>query len=161
MQAKVRALLVHDEERPVAELKPLLESQGIETLQARSCAEAEAALACPEPPVLVFTDKVLTDGTWADVQSLAECAAVPVIVVSRFVDLPFYLEVLESGASDYMVPPFHKDDVAYVVKGALLDRLRVPSAPSRATTRTRPEVTQHAQNHAPSGVRAAHAQAGR
>ena len=158
MAATVRALLIHDEERPVAELKPLLESQGIETLQVRSCAEAEAVLVGLEPPVLIFTDTVLPDGTWVDVQSLAADRAAPVIVVSRFVDLPFYLEVLESGASDYMVPPFHKADVAYVVRSALLDRQA-----SLASPRTTAEigVRQHAENHASSGVRAAHAQVGR
>lgn len=161
MEAKVRALLVHNEERPVAELKLVLELQGIATIQAQSCAEVKDALTSLDPPDLVFTDAVLTDGTWADVQSLAEPLAVPVIVVSRFVDLPFYLEVLESGASDYIVPPFHADDVAYVVRSALLDRLRAPSGSFRATTGTKPEVTQHAQNYVSSGARAAHAQAGR
>ncbi len=161
MQARVRALLVHDEERPVSELKPLLELQGIETIQARSCAEAEAALASVEPPVLIFTDTVLPDGTWADVQNLAEHQAAPVIVISRSVDLPFYLEVMERGASDYMVPPFREVDVTYVVRGALLDRLRVSSALLRTTPERAREITQHAQNHADSRVSAAHAQAGR
>lgn len=161
MLARTRALLVHDEERPVAELEPLLESLGIEVLQARSCAEAEAALVCAEPPVLIFTDTVLSDGTWADVQSLAEHPGVPVIVVSRFVDLPFYLEVLESGASDYIVPPFREADLAWVVESALMDRSQIPSGLFRKTTGTRLEVTQHAQNHTASGSRAAHAQAGR
>lgn len=161
MGTRIHALLVHDDERPVAELKPLLESQGIEVLQAGSCAEAEAALACAEPPVLIFTDTVLSDGTWADVQSLAEHQGVPVIVVSRFVDLPFYLEVLESGASDYIVPPFREADLAWVVRGALMDTSRTPSGLPRKTTRTGPEVIQHAQNHVAWGSRAAHAQAGR
>lgn len=160
MAARVRALLVHDEERPVAELKPLLESQGIETLQVRSCGEAEAALASVEPPALIFTDTALPDGTWVDVQSLAEERAAPVVVISRFVDLPFYLEVLENGASDYMVPPFQEADVAYVVRSALLDR-QASFAPPRTTAGIGSEVTPHAQNHSGSGVQAAHAQAGR
>src|SRR5579863_10620138 len=116
MQARVHVLLVHDEEKPLAELKPVLERLGFETSRARSCTEAEAALACLEPPVLIFADTMLTDGAWTDVQSLAEHSAAPVIVVSRFVDLLFYLEVLERGASDYMVPSFQQDDVAYVVR---------------------------------------------
>lgn len=166
MQPSVRTLLVHDEERPMVQLKPFLERLGFQTARARSCAEAEAVLAYPERPVLIFTDTVLADGTWADVEALAErlLPPVPVIVVSRFVDLPFYLDVLESGVSDYVVPPFQEADVAYVVKGALLERSRNPfGGPgfSRTTTRTRSEVTQHAQNHTYPGVRAAHAQAGR
>ncbi len=162
MQARVRALLVHDEERPVAELKPLLELQGIETTQARSCAEAESALACVEPPALIFTDTVLCDGTWTDVQSLVEHMEVPVIVVSRFVDLPVYLDVLESGAADFIVPPFRETDVAWVVESALLrDTVRAPSVSSRAITGIGFKGAQHAQNHTASGAWTAHAQAGR
>jgi FixJ family two-component response regulator len=52
----------------------------------------------------------------------------PVVVVSRLVDLDLYLDVLESGASDFIVPPFQASDVAYVVSGALLDGPRGAAA---------------------------------
>jgi DNA-binding NtrC family response regulator len=163
MRTQFRALLVHGEESPAPGLQPFLEGEGIETSWVHSCAKAEAALACVERPALIFTDTVLTDGTWADVETLAEGVrpAVPVIVVSRFVDLPLYLDVLERGAADFIVPPFREADVACVVKGALLNRSRIPSGLSRATTGKRSEVTQNAQNHTCSRVGAAHAQAGR
>ena len=45
--------------------------------------------------------------------------AIPVIVVSRFVDIDLYLKALESGASDFIVPPFSAADVAYVVRTAI------------------------------------------
>jgi two-component system, chemotaxis family, chemotaxis protein CheY len=121
MQVRTRALLVHHEEGPLTELKFVLEGQGIETSRVRTCAEAEAALTRAEPPFLIFTDTVLTDGTWANVAALAEKGhpALSVIVVSRQVDIPLYLDVLESSASDFIVPPFRDADVAHVVKGAL------------------------------------------
>jgi len=120
MRARIRALLVHYEEMPMTELKFVLDRLGIETSRARTCAEAEAALDGAEPPRLIFTDTVLTDGTWAKVTALAGKGrpALSVIVVSREVDIPLYLDV-ESGASDFIVPPFRDADVAQVVKGAL------------------------------------------
>jgi len=113
--------LVHDEEGPLTQLKFVLERQGIETSRVRTCAEAEAALTYAQPPLLIFTDTVLTDGTWANIAALAEKGhlALSVIVVSRHVDICLYLDALESGASDFIVPPFGDADVAYVVKGAL------------------------------------------
>lgn len=159
MVAGTHALLVHDEETPFADLKPLLESQGIEVLQARSCAETKAALACAEPPAVIFTNTKLGDGTWADVEALAERErpAVPVIVVSRFVDLPLYIEALERGAADFMVQPFREADLGWIVDSALMDRSRTPSGSSRRGTGTRLEGSQHAQNHAASGAGAANA----
>ena len=120
MRARIRALLVHYEEMPMTELKFVLDRLGIETSRARTCAEAEAALDGAEPPRLIFTDTVLTDGTWANVTALPGKGrpALSVIVVSREVDIPLYLDV-ESGASDFIVPPFRDADVAQVVKGAL------------------------------------------
>ncbi len=163
MRGRFRALLVHDQERPMVELKLSLEEQGITTLRARGCAEARAAMASPRPPALIFTDSAFSDGAWADIQALAETVrpAVPVIVVSRFVDIPLYLEALERGAADFIVPPFRDADVQYVVEGALLGRTSIPCGFSRTTPDARAEVTQHAQDHTGSGVRAAHAQAGR
>ena len=120
MRARIRALLVHYEEMPMTELKFVLDRLRIETSRARTCAEAEAALDGAEPPRLIFTDTVLTDGTWANVTALPGKGrpALSVIVVSREVDIPLYLDV-ESGASDFIVPPFRDADVAQVVKGAL------------------------------------------
>ena len=44
---------------------------------------------------------------------------VPVVVVSRYVDVDLYLDALEKGAWDYIVPPFRAADLAYVVNGAI------------------------------------------
>lgn len=110
-----------------------------------------------EAPGLIFTDTDLSDGTWSDILRLADMRDVPVIVVSRFVDLPLYLEVLESGAADYIVPPFRDADVLYVLEGALLSRSGMFPRVSRMTAGTGSEVSQNAQNHTCSGVGAAHA----
>jgi FixJ family two-component response regulator len=49
----------------------------------------------------------------------AASAALPVIVVSRVVDIDLYLTTLESGASDFIVPPFSAADLAYLLDTAI------------------------------------------
>jgi DNA-binding NtrC family response regulator len=126
METRLRALLVHDQEEPWTGLKPLLERQGVATSRARSCAEAEWVLQSPEPNLLVLTEPVLPDGTWAEILALAGRgpSPVPVVVVSRYVDVDLYLDVLEKGGSDFIVPPFCASDLAYVVNGAILSSSR-------------------------------------
>jgi DNA-binding NtrC family response regulator len=163
MRIDIGALLVHDEDDAFAELRPVLETQGVKTKRARTYAEAKAVLMGLEPPQVIFTESLLVDGSWADVETLGKNAnpPSPVIVVSRFVDISLYVDVLERGAFDFIVPPFRGVDIAHVVKGALLSRCRTPSVSHRTTTAKGSEVIQHAQNHPGSRFSAAHAQAGR
>lgn len=130
MQKHFRALLVHEHEEPWTGLRLLLEWQGIETSRARSCAEAETLLRSPEPHLLVMTEPVLADGTWAEILDLARRSSspTPVVVVSRYVDVDLYLDVLEKGGSDFIVPPFYASDLAYVVNGAILSASRAGAA---------------------------------
>jgi FixJ family two-component response regulator len=73
------------------------------------------------PVPLVFTDTQLPDGTWADILAVAEKAAQPVnvIVVARIVNTRFYVEAIETGAFDFLAPPFNATDLAYVVRTAM------------------------------------------
>lgn len=120
MNEEICAMLVHDQENPVGGLKPLLEHQGVRTLRVRNCEQAQIGLETGVPPHLVFTDTDLPDGKWADVLTLARrlTPATQVIVVSRFVDTELYIEVLESQAFDFIVPPFTDSDLAHVVRCA-------------------------------------------
>jgi FixJ family two-component response regulator len=162
MRPVAQALLVHNEEGSWRGLKALLEGLGFEVLRTRTCAETETALVSSAAPILIFTGTALTDGSWADVEALAANAQppVPVIVVSRTVDIPLYLDVLERGASDFIVPPFRQAEVAHVIQGALL-RSGVAADWCQASPGTRLEVKEHAQNHSGAKGRASHAEAGR
>lgn len=119
-QQKISALLVHDREEPFEALRLILENQGIETCRARNRADLLRLLSQPNPPQLVFTDTVLPDATWEEVLGMAAGACEPlrVIVVSRWVNLDLYLKVLESGAFDFIVPPFLASDLAHIVRCA-------------------------------------------
>jgi DNA-binding NtrC family response regulator len=135
MPDELWVLLVSYEEDPVRGMERILLDQGMITRHVGNCAEARAALREPVAPALVFTDTVLADGTWADVLKAASTAptTAPVIVVSRLADIELYLDVLERGAYDFVVPPLSSADLAHIVGGALLK--------GRSATSARPNGT--------------------
>ncbi len=121
MTESITALVVHQSSETLASLKRALERQGMSILEADSRARAIQLLGGQNPVPLVFTDTELPDGTWADVLAEAERAAQPinVIVVARMVDTRFYLDTVETGAFDFIAPPFIATDLQYVVRSAL------------------------------------------
>ena len=134
MTEGITALLVHENSETLTTLKGALERQGVCLLQAESRAQAKRLLGGLNPAPLVFTDTQLPDGTWADILALAGKAAQPVnvIVVARVVDTRFYVEAIETGAFDFLAPPFVASDLAYVLRSALDNvasrRTRAPAA---------------------------------
>ena len=113
-------LLVYDQEDPVRRLEEILISNGMRTRRSHKCSEIRTLLSEWNTPGIVVTDIVLPDGTWEDV--LAAANDVPVIVVSRLADITLYLDVLQRGASDFVVPPFYSLDLAYIIRSAILKR---------------------------------------
>jgi DNA-binding NtrC family response regulator len=120
MTERITALVVHRNSETLGSLKHALERQGMCILQAGSRAQAIRMLRGENPVPLVFTDTELPDGTWADVLAGAERGAQPVnvIVVARVVNPRFYVEAIETGAFDFLAPPFVPTDLAYVVRSA-------------------------------------------
>jgi DNA-binding NtrC family response regulator len=100
------AFLVYDQEEPLQAVERILLDWGMPTQRIRNCAGTKAALSEANSPALVLTDTFLPDGTWADVLRTSRSfqSGPPVIVVSRVVDIPLYLDALESGAYDFVVP---------------------------------------------------------
>jgi DNA-binding NtrC family response regulator len=99
-------------------LRMALEEQSIGIHSAKTCAEAALALLSNFPPHLVFTEIQLTDGDWADILTLAGKASEPVnvIVVSPLVDIGFYVQAIERGAFDFIVPPLSDPEFMHVVR---------------------------------------------
>jgi DNA-binding NtrC family response regulator len=120
MMGKIVALLIHENSDTLRSLKYALECQGLRVTHVESRAQAKRMLGGLNPAPLVFTDTQLPDGTWADILAVAEKAARPVnvIVVARVVDTRFYVETVETGAFDFIAPPFNANDLAYVVRCA-------------------------------------------
>jgi DNA-binding NtrC family response regulator len=102
-------------------LRRALESQAIETQSVGTCHEANQTLWGRQPPHLVLADTRLPDGSWEVVVRLAARAPAPVnvIVVSEVVDIALYLEVIQRGAFDFIVPPMSLPDFAHVVWSAV------------------------------------------
>jgi len=117
MEARVSALLVHRQTEPLRSLRAALQRQAVETACAGNCQEAWRILCGQRPPHLIFTDTVLPDGTWRDVLRLAARAPqfCNVIVVARWVDTRVYIEAIEAGAFDFLVPSFAATDLAHIV----------------------------------------------
>lgn len=115
------ATLITDRPASVNGLRSLLESIGFAVYTAPNLDEAALLFENPHPPHLVFTDTEFTNGTWEDVLSLArKCEpAVNVIVISRTVDVSLYIQVLERGAYDFIVPPFELAEVDHVIRNGM------------------------------------------
>ena len=140
MKEHVKALLVQTRHDPLDALRLVLEEQSIDILLARNCAEAALALWSDPPPHLAFTDVQLADGNWADVLTLSRKASAPVnvIVVAPNVDVGFYVETIERGAFDFIVPPHSDPELLHVVRSAVENAVsrrqkRTPGLPSGPT----------------------------
>jgi DNA-binding NtrC family response regulator len=118
MKEIIRALLVQARHDPLDALRMALEEQSIDIFAARNCAEAALTLLSNFPPHMVFTEIQLADGNWADVLALAGKAPAPVnvIVVAPFVDISFYVQAIERGAFDFIVPPLSDPELLHVVR---------------------------------------------
>lgn len=119
-------MLVHDLPEPMGFFKRALECQFIETRSVRTCREAHQALWAEEPPHIVLADPWLPDGSWEDVVVWAATAPAPVnvILVSEVVDIALYLEAIQRGAFDFLVPPMSLPDLTHVVRSAIDNTLR-------------------------------------
>jgi DNA-binding NtrC family response regulator len=121
MDQQVSALVVNEDASMLQQLQVVLEDQQVNTRCARTCREAEAALALGKVPDIIFVGTSFSDGTWRDVLSMAQQASsrTGVVVTTRSADIRLYLDAMEEGAADYIVPPFAASDVAHIVRSAI------------------------------------------
>jgi DNA-binding NtrC family response regulator len=150
MKENIKALLVQGRQDSLDSLRRALEEQSIEIATARNCADAALAMWSHRPPHMVFTEIQLTDGNWADILTLAGKASEPVnvIVVAPFADISFYVQAIERGAFDFIVPPLSDPELLHVVRIAAENALsrRQRNAAERASNSlhaaSRVEVTE-------------------
>jgi DNA-binding NtrC family response regulator len=116
----IRVILLHDQEKEFDELRCELNELGVAFVELRTLVEARYLLKCSRHAALLFTAVVLPDSTWTDVleSAQAETPAAPVILVSRILDFGLYLEAMEKGATDFMVPPFTRAELQFVIRSA-------------------------------------------
>jgi len=130
----ISTLVLHEAGESQDALKLALEGQSVGVCCLRSCQEALPLLTGPNPPHLVFTQPKLPDGVWADVMSLASKARKPVnvIIVGHLANVGLYLQTINGGAFDFIVPPLTGYELTHVVRCAIENVL------SRREALTRP-----------------------
>lgn len=118
---KIPVLIIHPNAESFRWLEMALREQGFQVWHAEGSTRAQAILDQPDPPQIIFADTSLADGTWQDIVNLARKGRTPapVIVVSRVLDVGLYIEVLESGGFDFIVPPISAADLAHIVHCAI------------------------------------------
>lgn len=121
-----KILIVEDEKSIAHFISTILTSNGYETLQARSGAEAMTMISshCPD---LVILDLGLPDMDGSEVlRSLRSWSSLPVVVVSARSHENDKVAALDLGADDYLTKPFGT--------GELLARVRTAIRHTRTTS---------------------------
>ena len=102
------------------ELDRALNPCPLEIRTVTSCREAGDEIGRNSMADVIITDVQLFDGDWKRVLQMARQSPTPAeVVVSRFVDASLYLDALEEGVFDYVVPPFRTVELGYIIVNAI------------------------------------------
>lgn len=129
------ALLQNIQSTYTAALQQELRALSVAVQLAGNCQDLSTMLATLDPPEVVLTDLNLADGTWEDVVRISQTSAEPVnvIVVSRHADIRLYVEALEKGAFDFIIPPFEPSQLSHVLRSAFWNVAKLREERSRAS----------------------------
>ncbi|MGH9431644.1 MAG: hypothetical protein ACRD3T_08885 [Terriglobia bacterium] len=119
----MRILMAYDDSEPARGLEWLLRSLGVLTTRTRSCNETQSQLSQSSLPHAIFAAPRLPDGGWSDLLRSAHeiSSSLPVIVVGSQPDVKLYLDVVESGAFDFVAPPYVASDLHHVLESVALN----------------------------------------
>ena len=113
-----KVLLIDEDAGDLRILRLILEGQGFEVL---ACATYEAGIQCLETQPFDFV--VVSQGTQAfegrtvlDRAKQLDCHR-PVLVLTRCMNMPCYLEAMQMGAVDYLEKPVPPADLLRFVRG--------------------------------------------
>lgn len=113
-----RVLVVDDDEHDLRILRLILQGQGYEVF---TCANCESGLRCLEEVTFDFV--VVNQGSEAFEgrsvlgRALQLSPNRPVLVLTRYLDMPSYLEAMQMGALDYLKKPIPPADLLRYVRG--------------------------------------------
>ncbi len=130
------------------ELACALDPCPLEIRTVTGCREAGGGIGRHGTADVIFTDVQLPDGDWKRVLQMARHSPSPaeVIVVSRFVDVPLYLDALEEGVFDFVVPPLRTVEIGYIATAtAVTDStaIRLDKAVMAKLLRTEPKFSEY------------------
>jgi len=116
----ITALLVGKQDGCLPKLKQCLEELGLKTSCVEKPNQVRSTLRKANAPQVVFAATEPADRTWSQVVDAAQDSGKqPVILASRVVDVQKYLDALEHGVFDFVVPPFAHRDLRYIVDSAI------------------------------------------
>ncbi len=126
MKPSVQALLVADRNYGLLTIECVLDALDVKTTRVRDCAQAESRLCNTPPPHVVITEPVLSDGNWMDLLDIAAKAKekVNLVVVSPFVDVNLYVDVINCGGFDFILESFTFPEIAHVLRSAVDSAVR-------------------------------------
>jgi DNA-binding NtrC family response regulator len=132
---EITALIVHEHGEHLARFEEYLRLHKVEVTHARNCQEASQALQQSRPPLLVFTDTKLSDGSFQDVLKLAAKAErfVNVLVASKVGNITLYMEAMEGGAFDFLTPGTESSSFHSIFLSATANALQKRSRQSRGS----------------------------
>lgn len=116
-----RIILVSSGDGLMASLCRALDPCPLEIRHLQNCGQVAREIGRCTTGQVIFTDVQLPDGDWKQVLGMARqtSARAEMIVASRFVDVPLYLDALEAGAYDFVVPPFRTVELGYIIVNAI------------------------------------------
>lgn len=119
-QRTITALLVGKQDGCLPKLRQCLEELGMKTTHVERPNEIRSRLQKPDAPEVVFAHTEPADETWSEVLAATrQSGTQPVILASRVLDDRKYLDALEHGAFDFVVPPFRPRELRHVVDSAV------------------------------------------
>ena len=116
----LHALLVLESEDDRDTLVWMVAECGVQPMPCSTLREAKSLL--PSHSIgLAFCEQQLSDGDYREFLGTVRSSQrpIPVVVCARELDLSLYLDAMELGAYDFIVGPYQKADVAWIVEGAL------------------------------------------
>jgi len=119
MNIREKILVIEDEKSISRFISTILNSNGYETMQARSGEEALSMISshCPD---LIILDLGLPDMDGLDIlQKLRSWSSLPVVVVSARTHERDKVVALDMGADDYLTKPFGTDELLARVRTAI------------------------------------------
>ncbi len=125
--ASASAVIVFGDPEARQALANLLVKQGLVCVPASTAKEVESILV-REAVSLILCSEELPDGGFRDVlrQAARALNKVPVIVFSRLADWERYLNILRTGAFDYVLYPSVRGEIERIVRNALSPRQPEP-----------------------------------
>jgi len=110
-------LFVSPSTRDALSVAQMLDDDSLNVVHAHGLKDATNKLGNGNFQVVV-TEANLEDGTWLDVLRLTRSLHLELVVTDPWADAQFWAEVINLGAYDLLVQPFHKTEVRRLIASA-------------------------------------------